>query len=379
MQVINFPTYRSAINHLIQLACCLLISSLLFNTHLTAQGDAARSVSDPISSPLFASDEILELTLRGDTKTLFNDRSNDALYHKMEISYAAEDGQTIIIPLKVKTRGNFRRRKENCFYPPLLLNFSKKKTPEGSLFTGQDKMKLVTPCRDEDYVVREYLVYKLYNLITDRSFRARLVRVVYADSEKGKDTDPLYGMLLEDEDHMAQRNSCELLKINGLRPNKTEPDPFLTMAVFEFMIGNTDWSVQYRHNVKLLKDESATLPVCVPYDFDHAGIVQAPYAKPAPELKMSSIKERRYRGHCLDNLSELEPVFARFNELREDFYKVYTDCPMLDEKYVRQTVKFLDDFYETINDPKDMAKAFSYPCQPGSTANVVIQGLRGQE
>jgi hypothetical protein len=333
---------------------------------------------DPAKLPaeLFKSEEILDLKLSGDTKTLFNDRTENGTYHPMTISYIDEQGQEVAIPLKVTTRGHFRLMRGNCFYPPLRLNFARKKTPEGSLFAGQDKLKLVTPCRDEEFVVQEYLVYKLYNLITEKSFKARLVRVVYEDTERGKPTDPLYGIILEDQDQMAARNNTKIVKVNGIRPNKTAPEYFLPVAVFEYMIGNTDWSTQYRHNIKILRDDSNAILIPVPYDFDHAGIVQTPYAKPSPALKLHSVRERRYRGYCVEDMSVFEPVIARFNELKEEFYKVYTECPMLKERYVRQTLRYLDNFYETINDPEEMEKAFSYPCLAGGTGNVVIKGLR---
>lgn len=324
---------------------------------------------------LFDSDEILDLTISGDIRALFNDRSDDAVYHPMEISYISQEGQEISIPLKIKTRGNFRRDPANCAYPPLKLNFAKKKTPENSLFYKQDKLKLVVPCKDDKYVVREYLVYKLYNILTEQSFRVRLARVVYADTVRDKNTDPLYGFILEDEDEMAKRNQAEIVERQGLRLNKTNTESFLKMAVFEYMIGNTDWSVQYQHNVKFLIDEATVLPYTVAYDFDHAGIVRTPYAKPAPELLMQSVRERRYRGYCIEDMREFDPVFAQFNALKDDFYRVYTECPLLEEKYVKATAKFLDEFYETINDPKAAARAFGYPCDKSGTGNVVIQGL----
>lgn len=335
--------------------------------------------STPVfSEGLFDSDEILDLTLSGDIRSLFNDRADEPSYYPMEMTYVGGDGRTVSIPLKAKTRGNFRRMKSNCLYPPVLLNFAKSKTPENSIFFGQDKLKLVTPCRDQEYVINEYLVYKLYNLVTEKSFRARLVRVVYADTGREKDTEPLYGIILEDEDQMARRNNAEIIKRNEIRPNKTEPDHFLKMAVFEYMIGNTDWSVQYRHNVKLIAGEDKKILITVPYDFDHAGIVRTPYAKPAPELRLGSVRERRYRGYCVEDVSAFEPVFALFRELKDDFYRIYTGCPLLDEKYARQTLNFLDEFYETINDPKAAEKDFMYPCDERGTGNVVIQGLRGE-
>lgn len=362
------------------LPCLLLFCAfLLLTVGGRSQDSSNELVKNHSQAPLFDGEDILDLTLRGDTRSLFRDRGTNPAYHPMEISYVEADGRTVTLPLKVKTRGNFRRQRSNCFYPPLLLNFPKSKVPDDCLFAGQNKIKLVTPCRGEEYVVREFLVYKLYNLLTEKSFRARLIRVTYEATKKGKDTEPLYGILLEDEDQMAKRNDSRILKRNGVRPDKTDPASFLPMAVFEYMIGNTDWSVQFRHNVKLLPDENTRMLATVPYDFDHAGIVNTPYARPAPALKMRSIRERRYRGYCLEDPAELEPVLARFNELREDFYRVYTECLMLDEKYIRNTIEWLDEFYETINDPEAVAKAFSYPCDERGTGNVVIKGLRGSD
>lgn len=324
---------------------------------------------------LFGTDDILELRLKGSTQILFNDRGDDAVYHKMDISYTDNEGAIISIPLKVKTRGNFRRDKSNCYYPPLRLNFSKRKTPSNTLFTGQDKIKLVTPCRDQKYVIREYLVYKLYNLLTPLSFNARLVRVIYEDTEKGKSSDPLYGILLEDKDQMAERNQAKIFDRNKVRPNKTEKDPFLKMAVFEYLIGNTDWSVQYQHNMKLIVQDSSIRPTTVPYDFDHAGIVRAPYARPAEALQLRSLQDRRYRGYCVTNMKEFENVFADFNRLKPAIYRLYTENPLLDARYISTTVKFLDGFYETINNRKARLRDFRYPCDKNGTGNVIIRGL----
>ena len=161
-----------------------------------------------------------------------------------------------------------------------------------------------------------------------------------------------------------------------MRPDQTDQEAFLTMAVFEYLVGNTDWSVQYLQNIKLLAPDSSAVPATVPYDFDLAGIVDAPYAKPAEELDMNSVRQRRYRGYCIYDMKKFEPVIALYNRLKKDIYSIYTGCPLLDEKYKKATVKYLDEFYATINDPKKWQKDFTYPCDPNGTGNVVIKGLR---
>ena len=151
------------------------------------------------------------------------------------------------------------------------------------------------------------------------------------------------------------------------------------MAVFQFMIGNTDWSVQFQQNIKLIYDDSTSIPITIPYDFDHAGIVRAPYAEPAPELQMSSTLQRRYRGYCIPEMNQFTEVFETFNQLKDDFYAIYDGNPLLSSSYQKQTLKFLGQFYETINDPEKAEQEFFYPCDKSGTGNVVIKGLKKHE
>jgi hypothetical protein len=326
-------------------------------------------------SRLFKSDEIFEVTLRCDLKTVNKSRGDDdPQYHKATLHYQ-EDQTVFDIPVRIKARGNFRRTMAGCKYPPLFLNFTKKTTPKSSIFRGQDKTKLVTSCRGDQFVLNEYMVYKLYNIITPESFKARLVQVTYLDTVKNKSSDPSYSILLEEEKQMAKRNKSISIAIRKLNPRSTQNEAYLKMAVFQYMIGNTDWGVEYQQNIKLISDDSAGIPTTVPYDFDHAGIVRAPYAHPAQELKMSSTLQRRYRGYCMTDLSKLNPVFELFNQHKDDFYAIYKDNSLLSDGYKKQTLKFLDAFYETINDPKKVKQEFGYPCDKNGTGNVIIKGL----
>ena len=65
-----------------------------------------------------------------------------------------------------------------------------------------------------------------------------------------------------------------------------------------------------------------------------------------------------------------------FNQKKEEIYNVYTKCALLDRGYIKSTVKFLDQFYSTINDKKSIARDFGYPCDESGTGNVVIKGLK---
>ena len=143
-----------------------------------------------------------------------------------------------------------------------------------------------------------------------------------------------------------------------------------------FINGHTDWSIQYRQNIKLLATDSISAPIAVPYDFDHAGIINAPYAHPAEQLQMESSRERRYREYCVSDMTIFEPVIERYNRLKNDIYGLYTGCALVNTKYVKSTTAYFDGFYDTINHPNAWGKAFAYPCDPTGTGNVVIKGLK---
>jgi hypothetical protein len=324
---------------------------------------------------LFDNDEVLNIKFSGNIRAVLNDRGDNPQYHPLSFSYFEKDSNEVSMPMNIKTRGHFRKDKGNCNYPPLMLDLSKSNQPPSSLFYKQNKLKLVMPCQGDEYVIREWLVYKLYNLITPKSFRTRLVRVTLDDASKKKQTS-FYGILLEDEKQMAQRNHVVIVEKKLLNPQNAEKDAFLAMTVFEFMIGNTDWSVQYLQNIKLVAADASAVPTTVPYDFDHSGMVNAPYAHPAEELEMGSVMERRYRGYCIPDMKQFDETVALFNKLKKYFYNVYTNCSLVDAKYVKAVTKYFDGFYATINDPKDLKKAFSYPCDPNGTGNIIIKGLK---
>ncbi len=350
--------------------CCTLVITF---PPLTAQ--PLSSVLSSAEKGLFESEDVLHITLKGNIRDVLNSRAGTPKSFPLSLSYSKQDSSKMIVPVMVKTRGHFRRMKENCEYPPLLIEFGKKDAKPTGIFKEQSKLKLVMPCREEKYIIREWLVYKIYNLVTPKSFRARPVMVTLEDDGKKKPLSPFYGILLEEEKQMAKRNK-DIIVERKLVPQQTEAESFLSMAVFEYLIGNTDWSVNYLHNIKLLAPDSLGIATAVPYDFDHAGIVNAPYAHPAEDLEMKSVLERRYRGYCIKDLKEFEAVIAQYNHLKKDIYNIYTGCDLLEERYVKSTIAYLDEFYKTINNTKAWQREFSFPCH-SKTADVTIKGLKG--
>lgn len=350
-----------------------LLVVLLF-TYCALPAIAQSTADTKGNKGLFDNDEVMDITISGNIRQLLNDRSDNTPYRSQNLLYKNADSAEVSLQIEVKTRGHFRKMRENCIYPPLMIHFIKNEQLQSSIFKDQDKQKLVMPCLGDEYVVREWLLYKIYNLITSTSFRAKLVRVKLSDTKSNKNYEPFYSILLEEEKQVTKRNN--LLSVNWkLNPEDTDTTAFITMAVFEYMIANTDWSVQYLQNIKMMATDSLAVPTAVPYDFDHSGMVNAPYAKPAEALLMSSVKERRYRGYCVADLKVFESTIATFNRLKDDIYKLYSGCTLLNAKYIKSALQYLDEFYATINNPKAWQKDFGYPCKKSGTGNVVIKGM----
>ncbi|MES2646065.1 MAG: hypothetical protein V4717_04260 [Bacteroidota bacterium] len=350
-----------------------VILFILGNTSLAIH---LHSQSSPSGSSvnLFGNDSILQIGLIGDIKELLNDRSAKSEYYKMKLVHQEGD-QTKSSDINIKTRGHFRKLKENCNYPPLLINFNDSSFKGSQLFGQNDKLKLVMPCKSENYVIREWLAYKLYNIITPVSLQAKLVKLKMTEAKKGKEYPPLFGILIENEKDAAARVKLNVIK-RELTPGQFLQENYLTMAFFQYLIGNTDWSVEYRQNVIVLVGEGDTRAIAMAYDFDHSGLVNAPYAQPAEALEMKSVSERRYRGYCITDVATYEPIIAHYNSVKPKVYELLNNCQLLDDKEKVSIIKYIDEFYATINDPARFKKDFLYPCDKKGTGNVVIKGLR---
>ncbi|MGB4773165.1 MAG: hypothetical protein WBP58_17005 [Chitinophagaceae bacterium] len=324
---------------------------------------------------LFGSDSILQIKISGDLRSLMTDDGDNPSQHPIDIQYQDDKGSTLRLSIAARTRGNFRRTMGGCTYPPIMLLFHDSVKLAGTLFHQQKKLKLVMPCKGDQYVAKEYLAYRVYQLLTPMAFRARLVKLTLEDTRKNKTSEPFLAMLLEEEHQLATRNSMVSVE-KKIGPRQAEVSAFHRMAVFEYFIGNTDWSVEYLQNVKLLAKDSNGIAYTVPYDFDHAGIVSPPYAKPAEQLQLSSVRERRYRGYCLTDLNLLKPFITEFLQARDKINSLYETASYLDASNKKTAVKFIDDFYRIIGDEEKWKKEFAYPCDKNGTGNVIISGMQ---
>jgi hypothetical protein len=370
--IISRHTYWQRTGILKSMVIKTALSTFLFLAFVFfSKGSELDSVNQQIQiAPLFASTEPLKLTLTIDIKTVKNDNSEDPQYSDGSLILHDDSEESKHFEIKVKARGHARRLFDICSFPPIKLNF-KKKAVKGTIFEGQDKLKLVSYCKNldinEHYVLQEYLIYKMYNCLTPYSFNVRLAEVTYKDlNDKSKEV-TRYGFLIEDDERMAERNGgtiTELLMSNQDRCDRKILDIF---TIFQFMIGNVDWwmAKPVVHNVKLIYMEGKPV-IPVPYDFDYCGSINAKYATPPEELPMASVRERYFRGYCRIP-GTYENIVALFNEKQEEIYDVYRNFELLDEKTKNVILKYYDGFYKIVNDPKQLERKIYDHCELSHT------------
>jgi hypothetical protein len=318
-------------------------------------------------SGLFDSDVPLRLRFSGDLATLLNDRDSlTARYHPFTLTYEIGDSAAVTVPVELKTRGHWRRQERHCDYPPFRLDFPRKRV-DGTLFSGENKLKLVTPCRPklrdyEEYVLREYVVYKVYNLLTPWSLRARLASTTYVDTAGRRDSLTTYTFLIEDPERMATRNRGQLIDLKGAEFSHVDSLQLGLVGTFLYMIGATDWSLRGLHNIELAQEVEQGVFHPVAYDFDFTGIVNTVYARPDPRLRIRTVRDRLYRGACLSPEHWLA-VLAPFRERKAAIYALYERQPGLSPGYVRSTHRYLDDFYRVIGDSARLSSELIRRCR----------------
>lgn len=317
------------------------------------------SFSQPIDSIKFFKDsEVAEMTLTTDLKGLQTQKGQDQ-FQPATVSLRFSENDVITETVQAGARGKFRRN--YCRIPPIMINF-RNENPSSKL-NSLGKLKLVIGCSagnaDEELLFKEYLVYKLYNLLEPKSFRVRLLKVTYTDSRNRIKTFTQHAFLIEDDADMARRNNCKKKDHGQVLTEATSRETMTMVALFEYMIGNTDWSVPNNHNIKLIYDrnEENQVPYPVPYDFDYCGLVNASYAIPNEVIGTEKVTERVYRGFPR-TIEEIQAKLEIFRARKNDIIAVINNFSMLNEKIKRGMVDYLNEFFELIEKPSIVKDIF---------------------
>ena len=302
--------------------------------------------------PLFASSDPIHIVITGPITRFAHNRNIDNV---AAATLTDPSGQAL--PITLNPRGITRRASDVCDFPPLRVRFSAPPPPT-SLFVGQKSLKLITHCRNsasfQQYLLLEYSAYRMYNLLTPRSFRVRLANIDYRDAN-GQPIISRLGYFLEPLGDLARRNGMK----SSHAPDRIPTSDLSAVdaaryALFQHMIANHDWSMRAGpagrdccHNAELIGPLGTGTVIPVPYDFDFSGYVSAPYATPPDELRLTSVRQRQFRGYCMHG-AQIAAAAVQFRAMRPQFLATIAQTPELAPATQARAVKFLDGFFNDI-------------------------------
>lgn len=327
---------------------------------------------------LFESDSVMEISIPVDFKSLCRPREDPSCdFAPTTLEYADENGQAGSLAVGVKIRGGWRSLSRNCSAPLLWIRFPEEGLA-GTPFEGQGLLPLTTHCGRglslynqssrtnrgtwEQYLLREYLGHRLYGLFTDVSIRVRLVEIRYLNPDKPGRKLRNYAFFSEHFDSVAERNGARRLERGAFDHEKLDTAASDLLALFQYMIGNTDWSIPRERNTVLLETQDG-MQVPLPYDLDMSGLVNAHYAGPAPGLPIENVRERHYLGFCHPDV-DWTALFGTFQRQQAAVMALVESVPNFDRSSRKTTEKFLNRFFSELDSEEERQAHIVDSCQP---------------
>lgn len=323
---------------------------------------------------LFSEDSAIQFTIEGPIATLTRTatRSTDPVPAVLTVT---DPAQAQPFQIQLAPRGFTRRTGGYCNFPPLRLDFDRASV-RGTLFAGQNKLKLVTRCQSDTLIALEYTVYRLYNELTPLSFRVRPAQVTYRNNTGQPRAQTQFNFLIEDVDDLASRNHLTAINIGARegQPSQLDGEQAALVSLFQFMIGDLDWEMvrgpegeDCCHNGKLLAASASARDrlIPVPYDFDYSGFVAAPYAIPPANIRVASVRTRYYRGYCAHN-SFLPAVVQRFQTHRAALYAIIDNEQRIATARRQAAHRYLDGFFQVLDNPAQFNDQIVEHCRGGA-------------
>jgi len=324
-----------------------ILFNLLFLFHF--QNGIAQTANKPATIfEYLAGEEAVKMTLEADMTTLLASRQVDEYYPAL---LTLADGKSFQV--KIKPKGKYRRKVAEV--PPLKIKFTKKSLQAEGLDT-LNEVRLVLPCYDnilgDELIIREYLTYRMFEKLTGASVRARLVKLTLRDTHVEKSRKVMYAILLEDNEETAARLNGAIVEQYGLPVDSTILYQTALVAMFEYMIGNTDWDISMMRNVRLVRSAESGKILVIPYDFDFSGFVSAPYASPASESGLLTVRDRYLMANGI-NREALRRATQILKSAKPDLYAICRS-KLISRDSSLELMGYLDTFFEQITETDDV-------------------------
>jgi hypothetical protein len=301
------------------------------------------------ASPLFdeSLNELLTIEIETDLYKIKNEKSD---YHSTTENFV--NGQlrhkNKRFNARIQTSGHSRLA--GCEFPPLRLRL-KESEIQNSLFEGNQNVRIVTHCHEDklQLLFREHLIYKMYSLITPYSFRVRLFKVKYLDSEHREKPITSFAFFVESDRSVEKRLKLAELKSDSTFNLKTYADiaeqwlnaPQVKLQeAFQHLIRNYDWVIFFSNpaetmslaNIKVFYDEKEGFPF--PHDFDLAGVVT---------WNADSFEERYDEENRCQEAGMRKALTAILGHI-DEFIQLVDEDPYLDSGYKEQFAGHLGRF-----------------------------------
>jgi len=292
--------------------------------------------------------QYVSVTLVLNLDSLLNNRFSEEKIHGT-LRYKQTDGKELKLSVNVSLRGKFRRRM--CGFPPIKLNFNKTELNENQL-SKADEYKLVTHCLEgeegEFNIIKEFLAYQFYQQLTPISYRSKWLKITYQDTKS--DTKIVgHAILLEDKSTFEKRMNLKELKDSFSIPRHNfENTNFRTHGLFQYMIGNLDWSTAIAKNLDIFQDRSSKIMFLVPYDFDFSGFVNVAYAVPNKDYNQKKVRDRLLLEAEENDLLYKDEI-KKFIELKPVFINIIRKQKGLNMEIKEDLENYLISFYENLN------------------------------
>lgn len=313
--------------------------------------------------PLFRSDSLFEMSLSYSFKEL-RKNTNDSLYLPTILYYKTNKENWDSLKIEMRSRGDYRIK--HCFFSPARIKISKKES-KGTLFEGNKSLKLVLPCHANktanDLVLKEYLCYKLYETVSNYYFKTRLIDLELTDLDrKQAKSYTIKAFLIEDNDQVAKRFGGKIMKGKTINPYSLQDTAAVRHDFFQFMIANTDWSSLAQHNLQVIQLPLRTY-IPLPFDFDMAGLVNAPYAQVNEKLEIDNVRERLYRGFCR-NEGLLQYVRAEYLEREPQIWEALKHIENdINKNELQGLRKFIEEFFSILKNDRKFKDNILYKCR----------------
>lgn len=321
--------------------------------------------------PLFQSKEILEITLTAPFDTIDDDRDKDQQYDGT-LSYTDAAGQTVMLDVQLSVRGNWRLERRNCKYSQMWVDL-KRGQVEGTLFENQNRLKMVVQCRDPghyaDFLIRELKAYQIFGELSEINFDTRLLNVSYADSVRPNDSRTHLAYFIEHKDRLAERLGYDEVDLNEIPREQLHQQQSTMVALFMYMLGNTDFSMirgpdgeECCQNAKTLVNDLGEY-LLIPYDFDASGFVDATYApQPDPRFNLRDSKIRLYRGFCVPE-EVLNESIAVFHESREQIMTILADASHVTQRSANRVARYIEGYFGILDNSRKVTREFVNGCR----------------